>query len=86
MLVGEIFRLLVTTISNYEEEVNRQRKLLEDERSEFLINKAGLKKFFYIVLTLLVSLKTLKILKILKVSNLLNSQDTDTEKGTKVRG
>ncbi|XP_049455374.1 uncharacterized protein LOC125902801 isoform X1 [Epinephelus fuscoguttatus] len=39
--VEEISALLETTISNYEEEINRQRRLLEDERSEFLINKAG---------------------------------------------
>lgn len=40
--VDEIFGLLETTISNYEEEINRQRRLLEAERSEFLNNKAGL--------------------------------------------
>lgn len=55
--VEEIFGLLETTISNYEEDINRQRKLLEDERSEFRINKAGLPKFLNIVQTLLVSVK-----------------------------
>ena len=39
--VEEISALLETTVSNYEEEITRQRRLLEDERSEFLINKAG---------------------------------------------
>ncbi|XP_067330007.1 uncharacterized protein [Channa argus] len=38
--VDEIFGLLETTISNYEEEINRQRRLLEAERSEFQNNKA----------------------------------------------
>ncbi|TDH06222.1 hypothetical protein EPR50_G00131490 [Perca flavescens] len=40
--VDEISALLETTISNYEEEINRQRKMLEDERSEFLISKADM--------------------------------------------
>ncbi|XP_073346576.1 uncharacterized protein [Pagrus major] len=39
--VDEIFGLLETTVSNYEEEITRQRRLLEDERSEFQFNKAG---------------------------------------------
>ncbi|KAA8587585.1 hypothetical protein FQN60_016447 [Etheostoma spectabile] len=38
----EISALLETTISNYEEEINRQRKLLEEESSEFLISEAGI--------------------------------------------
>ncbi|KAM6920120.1 uncharacterized protein PEZ65_012164 [Lycodopsis pacificus] len=42
--VEEISGLLETTISNYEEEISRQRKLLEDERSEFLINKADMQQ------------------------------------------
>ncbi|XP_045906817.1 uncharacterized protein LOC123971844 [Micropterus dolomieu] len=42
--VEEIFGLLETTISNYEEDINRQRKLLEDERSEFRINKADMQQ------------------------------------------
>ncbi|XP_056248329.1 uncharacterized protein LOC130179403 [Seriola aureovittata] len=40
--VEEIFGLLETTISNYEEEINRQRRLLEDERSEFRTNKTDM--------------------------------------------
>uniref|UniRef100_A0A3P8U2H9 PB1 domain-containing protein n=1 Tax=Amphiprion percula TaxID=161767 RepID=A0A3P8U2H9_AMPPE len=42
--VEEIFGLLETTISNYEEEINRQRRLIEDERSEFLIKKADMQQ------------------------------------------
>ncbi|CAB1457121.1 unnamed protein product [Pleuronectes platessa] len=38
--VDDIFGLLETTISNYEEEIDRQRRLLEDERSEFLTNRS----------------------------------------------
>lgn len=56
--VDDIFGLLETTVSNYEEEINRQRRLLEAERSEFLTNKAGVWRFFYIVLTLALSNNT----------------------------
>ncbi|XP_037643954.1 uncharacterized protein LOC119498908 [Sebastes umbrosus] len=42
--VEEISGLLETTICNYEEEINRQRKMLEDERTEFLINKADMQQ------------------------------------------
>ncbi|XP_068427650.1 uncharacterized protein [Clinocottus analis] len=42
--VEEICGLLETTISNYEEEINRQRKLLEGERSELLISKADMQQ------------------------------------------
>ncbi|XP_031146816.1 uncharacterized protein LOC116043926 isoform X2 [Sander lucioperca] len=42
--VDEISALLETTITNYEEEINRQRKMLEDERSEFLISKAAMQQ------------------------------------------
>uniref|UniRef100_A0A3B4Z567 PB1 domain-containing protein n=1 Tax=Stegastes partitus TaxID=144197 RepID=A0A3B4Z567_9TELE len=42
--VDEIFGLLETTISDYEEEISRQRRLMEDERSEFLSKKADLQQ------------------------------------------
>ncbi|KAK2844026.1 hypothetical protein Q5P01_010685 [Channa striata] len=47
--VDEIFGLLETTISNYEEEIRRQRRLLQAERSEFLNNKAGSEKVLRLV-------------------------------------
>ncbi|XP_019956044.2 uncharacterized protein [Paralichthys olivaceus] len=42
--VDDIFGLLETTISNYEEEMDRQRRLREDERSEFLNNRSDMQQ------------------------------------------